>query len=52
MNLNERCGIDGFIIKPCPAVVQSSQVLYIIKTYIKCISNRDDLYVDFTYFVL
>jgi hypothetical protein len=51
MNLNESYGIDDFLIESCPAEVQALQVLSIIKTDFKCMSDRDDLYVDFAYFV-
>jgi hypothetical protein len=41
--------MDIFLIKYCPA---DSFELPVIKIDYKCISDRDDLYVDFTYFIL
>jgi hypothetical protein len=46
MNRKVSCGTDALLIKPCPAVVPA------IQTGFKYISNRDDLYVDLSYFTL
>jgi hypothetical protein len=51
MNLNQRCGTDVFLLESCLVVVQAF-ILTVIKIYFKCISGRDDLYIDLTYFIL
>jgi hypothetical protein len=52
MDLNERCGIDAFLIDSCPSVVQALHVLSITETDFKCKSDTDDLHADLTYFLL
>jgi hypothetical protein len=41
-------GTDAFLIKSFPAVVQASQVLSFIKIDFMCVSDSDDMCVDFT----
>jgi hypothetical protein len=49
MKLNESCGINSFLIKSCPTVVQALYFLSLkLKLTFKCMSDRDDLYIDFT----
>jgi hypothetical protein len=50
MNLNQSCGIDAFLIKSCPSVVQALYLLSLKLT--KCILDRDYMYVDLTYFII
>jgi hypothetical protein len=49
MNLNQSNGIDVYLIKSFSSC-DSSFVLSVI-TDSKCISDRDDVFVDLTYFI-
>jgi hypothetical protein len=50
VNVNQSCGIDAFLIKSCPAVVQA---LYLLSLKLaSSVYQTDDLYIDLTRFVL
>jgi hypothetical protein len=51
MNLNESCVIGAFLIRSCLAVAQALYFLS-LKLTSKCLSDRDDLCLDLTYFIL
>jgi hypothetical protein len=50
VNLNQSCGIDAFLIKSCPDVIQAFS-LTATKIEYKYILDTDDKCVDLTYFI-
>jgi hypothetical protein len=50
VNVNQSCGIDAFLIKSCPPVVQALYLLSLKLT--SSAYQTDDLYIDLTRFVL